>query len=69
MSLCKFFEDPAQARTCRAGVSYLKLAGGGVHQMVLRLPCIPLPNRAEPKRCPQYQPDGEENGTRTNEQR
>jgi hypothetical protein len=56
MSLCVHFRDPAQACTCRAGVSYLKQAGGGVHNMVLRLVCIPLLNRDGIKPCEKYEP-------------
>ena len=63
MSLCTHFRDPAQACTCRAGVSYQAQAGGGAHQMVLRLVCIPLPNRTDIKPCPKYEPEGEDNAT------
>jgi len=62
MSLCKNFQDPAEACACKAGVNYQALAGGGRHYQIMRLPCVPISNRrgetASP--CAQYQPEPEE---------
>jgi len=65
MSLCAFFQDPAQARCCRADVQYLALAGGAVHTMVFRLPCFDLSNRRgeDVKHCQKYQPKEQHDGT------
>lgn len=41
---CIHFTGPEEQR-CAAGVSYLLQAGGGVHNMILRLPCVPISNR------------------------
>lgn len=44
-STCPHFAAPEEHTRCAAGVSYLALAGGGAHNLVLRLPCLPLSNR------------------------
>lgn len=43
--MCPHFRAPEEHKTCAAGVSFLALAGGGVHNLVLRLPCLPITNR------------------------
>lgn len=62
MGLCKFFVDPAEARCCRQGVDYQTLAGGGAHNMVLRLVCIPLEGRTDIRPCAKFEPQGEHDG-------
>lgn len=55
MSTCQHFDHPG-AECCAAGVNLQQLAGGGVHYMVLRLPCIPITNRRgeEARPCNQF---------------
>jgi hypothetical protein len=58
---CQHF-DPGAA-CCEAGVSYQKLAGGGTHYQVLRLPCIPISNRRgeTASQCNQFSEQKEQN--------
>lgn len=58
MRLCQHFIDPAEACQCKAGVTYLALAGGGVHYQIMRLPCVPISNRRgeTARTCAKYQP-------------
>jgi len=44
-AMCPHFRAPEEHQTCAAGVNYLRLAGGGVQTVILRLPCHPLTNR------------------------
>jgi hypothetical protein len=58
MSLCQHFRDPAEYRDCHCGVQYGTLAGGGVHEQIMRLPCVPISNRKgnEARHCAKYAP-------------
>lgn len=51
---CAHFDPGAEC--CAAGINYQRLTGGGVHYMVLRLPCLPLSNRRgeEARPCAQF---------------
>jgi hypothetical protein len=42
---CRHLTDPMTTQCCAAGVDYLRLTGGGVYSMMLRLPCYELEDR------------------------
>jgi short subunit dehydrogenase-like uncharacterized protein len=56
MTTCRHLTDPMTSQCCTAGVDYLRLTGGGVYSMALRLPCYELEDRKghEVARCAGY---------------
>ncbi|MEC5161884.1 hypothetical protein [Janthinobacterium sp. CG_S6] len=56
MCCCAHLIDPASSSHCARGVNYRSLAGGGVHYMVFRLPCVSITNRRgeDVRTCAQF---------------